>query len=209
MRILDYIVDQYLNRGFGSMNKNDFEVAIFYYLTKTRLNGFSNYDISRELKIPESKVKRLRYEVDLKFVDMSKSANKKSRIMELDKLLSKGQLKRNGSQIQLSIEEPALQKFVEHILKQKDRFADYSFNKEICSISIEDYEVLLDFTDTSNKKKKELMTKAKKLFNDKNLTLKGLMKKFAEGAAEGVGNSLITQGFNLGGLIIKLGMLAG
>ena len=52
-------INQYLAKGFGSMNKNDFEVMIMHWLLQNRLSGKSNYEISRELKISESKVKRL------------------------------------------------------------------------------------------------------------------------------------------------------
>lgn len=48
-------IDEYVNRGFGSMNKNDLEVWIFDYLLQGRLTGMSNYEISVELRIPESK----------------------------------------------------------------------------------------------------------------------------------------------------------
>ena len=64
---LSTIIDQYLARGFGSMNKNDFEVWIFHYLMQHQLKDKSNYDISVALKIPEQKVKRLRYESELKY----------------------------------------------------------------------------------------------------------------------------------------------
>ena len=50
-------------KGFGSMNKNDFEVFIFSRLLQIeRFKGKSNYDLSILLHIPESKIKRLRYE---------------------------------------------------------------------------------------------------------------------------------------------------
>ena len=52
-------IDNYLKRGFGSMNKNDFEVMIMHELLQGKLKGKSNYEISRELRVPESKVKRL------------------------------------------------------------------------------------------------------------------------------------------------------
>ena len=59
-------IDAYLNRGFGSMNKNDFEVFIFNELLRNPLYGkYMDYDFSVMLRIPESKVKRLRYEANL------------------------------------------------------------------------------------------------------------------------------------------------
>ena len=63
---LEKALDVYLNRGFGSMNKNDFEVFIFSQLLDKRFLGYNDYKISIELKIPISKIKRLRYEASLK-----------------------------------------------------------------------------------------------------------------------------------------------
>ena len=60
-------IEKYLKRGFGSMNKNDFEVFIFNELLKDKYNNVSDNKISRELKIPTTKVKRLRYEADLMY----------------------------------------------------------------------------------------------------------------------------------------------
>ena len=60
-------IQAYLDRGFGSMTKNDFEVMIFAELLQTSLLNKSNYDISVDLRIPETKVKRLRYEASLKY----------------------------------------------------------------------------------------------------------------------------------------------
>ena len=49
------------------MNKNDFEVAIFNYLITKDENfiGKSSYELSIALKIPISKIKRLKYEAEL------------------------------------------------------------------------------------------------------------------------------------------------
>ena len=79
--IKDFIKEVYLERGFGTMNKNDFEVFIFNEIVKDPQGILefskkdkddkplkpSNYDLSILLKIPESKVKRLAYEADLKY----------------------------------------------------------------------------------------------------------------------------------------------
>lgn len=65
-KIID-VIDQYLAKGFGSMDKHDFEVWIFNYLLQSRLKGMSDYDISIMLRIPESKVKRLKYDASMKY----------------------------------------------------------------------------------------------------------------------------------------------
>ena len=44
-------LQEYLRKGFGSMNKNDFEVFIFNELIKEKYADKSDNAISRELKI--------------------------------------------------------------------------------------------------------------------------------------------------------------
>ena len=65
-------INRYATRGFGAMNKNDFEVLIFDLLKKYgNLKEKSNYEISRALQIPETKVRRLAYESDLKYSQLT------------------------------------------------------------------------------------------------------------------------------------------
>ena len=60
--------EYYLNRGFGTMNKNDFEVLFFYLMqTYGDLGDKSNFALAKELEISEARVKRLAYEADLKY----------------------------------------------------------------------------------------------------------------------------------------------
>ena len=67
MSQLQILIDQYIERGFGSMNKNDFEVFIFgQMLEMPSYKGKTNYELSLLLRIPESKIKRLRYESSLR-----------------------------------------------------------------------------------------------------------------------------------------------
>mgnify|MGYP003296971562 CR=1 FL=1 len=64
---MDSVINESLRRGFGSMTKNDYEVFIFNELLKTSdYEGKSDFEISIKLKIPQSKVKRLRYEAALR-----------------------------------------------------------------------------------------------------------------------------------------------
>ena len=183
MNELDKTIQQYLDRGFGSMNKNDFEVWIFNYLLQNRLKGLSNYDISIELKIPESKVKRLKYEAGLKYGDTKDTAIYAS---ELEVLLNKAQLKKNGLCVQFIIEDIQLRKYLDSLLKQDGRFSDTSFNSEIVSIDADDLGFLMK-TIFPSKDWKEFEKKAKKLLDTDNVTFKGLLKKFAESAAEQAG----------------------
>ena len=66
---MNELIKKYIDQGFGSMNKNDFEVAIFNEWMKAEGQDKSNYEISLALRIPETKVKRLKYEAELKYCD--------------------------------------------------------------------------------------------------------------------------------------------
>lgn len=113
---MNEILDLYLKRGFGSMNKNDFEVWIFSQLIASRFMDKSNYEISLELKIPESKVKRLRYEADLKYSDNSADVYFK----KLDTLLKKSIVKENGESVRFVIEDVSLRHFLDSKLKKTE-----------------------------------------------------------------------------------------
>ena len=191
MNELDKTIQQYLDRGFGSMNKNDFEVWIFNYLLQHKLKGKGNYAISIELRMPESKVKRLKYEARLKYGD-TKDANIYAE--ELESLLSKAQLKKNGTCVQFVVEDIQLRKYLDSLLKQDGRFSDTSFNIEIVSIDADDLEFLMR-TIFRNKDWKEFETKAKKLLDTDKVTFKGLFKKFAESAVGQVGKQTVDLTF--------------
>ena len=151
-------IKEYVHRGFGSMTKNDFEVWIFNYLLQNRPPNTSNFDFSVELRIPESKVKRLRYEASLKY---GNPANTTQYDEAFQNLLTNVNLKKGSKDvIQFAVEDMQLRKYLDSILKKKGRFADTSFNSEVVSITIDDLAILLDATSTEEQKK-EVLSKAK------------------------------------------------
>ena len=141
---LGKLVDTYIERGFGSMNKNDFEVFIFSYLVKEHAvyKDKSNFELSILLRIPESKVKRLRYESDLKYT--SKDDNNDDLKNRLNKVLSKANLKfKDKQQIQFVIEDVYLRSYLDDYLKKKGYFSDTSFNREIVIINLDTLSYLM------------------------------------------------------------------
>lgn len=191
MEDLRLIIDDYLNRGFGSMNKNDFEVWIFNYLLQEKLKGKSNYDISIELKIPEQKVKRLKYEAGLKYGSPQDTTTYAKVFLGL---LSKVHLKKDGSCVQFVVEDIQLRKYLDSLLKKDGRFSNTSFNAEIVSIDADDLEFLMNKI-CPNEDWKELYKKAKNLLDTDKVTFRGLFKKFAESAAGQAGKRTIDLSF--------------
>lgn len=184
---MNKVLDLYLKRGFGSMNKNDFEVWIFSQLLTSRFNDKSNYEISLELKIPESKVKRLRYEADLKYSNNSADEYFK----KLDALLKKSILKENGESIRFVIEDVSLRYFLDSHLKKDGRFSDTSFNSEIVTIDLDDLEYLLCQVNPSGELKEKFESLGRNKANN-NISLKELIKKGLEASAK-EGGKIITS----------------
>lgn len=152
-------VDDYLQRGFGSMNKNDFEVFIFSWLTSFgACQDKTDYAISCELKIPESKVKRLRYEAGLRYG----TANESDYWKQLRKALKSAQYRSTGNGgLRLSIPDKQLRLFLKDQLQHDNRFFDSSFAENVVVLDVEDFLYLAD-NFFSEADKAELIAQAKK-----------------------------------------------
>ena len=111
---------------FGSMNKNDYEVELMHLVL---LNGYADEAdnlLSRKLRIPISKVKRLRYEVDLRYPrgdDAFRDA--------FYSVLKKSTFKRDGNRILFSIPNKSLREHLNEMLEKHGSYYDSSFNSNI------------------------------------------------------------------------------
>jgi len=132
------IIDILNTRGFGNLNKNDWEVLIFSLLKKYgNLQGaVSNHQISIELQMPETKVKRLAYEANLKY--SSKNISDSFKVV-----LEKVTLIKKDDKIQFVIEDQFLKLGICAKLKELGHHADYSFNNEIVSMRIDVFVALM------------------------------------------------------------------
>lgn len=134
---VESIINDYLNRGFGTMTKNDFEVWIFHQLLCGQLHGKTNREISVALRIPDSKVKRLRYEADLKWGTPNDDSSYHDALVTV---IEKARLIKEKKQIQFVIEDTALLKYLDARMKRANVSWDKSFNSENISIDFEQYE---------------------------------------------------------------------
>lgn len=180
MDTIDEVLTKYLDKGFGSMNKNDFEVWIFSRLMNTVLKGKDNYYASIYLKIPESKVKRLRYEASLKYSSFSKD----DLYDAVNKRLKKARFKKGGPFIQFVMEDVALRKYMDSLLKQDGRFSDSSFNSEIVVIDYDDLEYLLGLSEKGRENIDSILSKAKEKLNDKSISFPSLLSSIANKMTE-------------------------
>ena len=127
-------IERYLERGFGSMTKNDFEVFIFSELLKDKFVNSSNYQISCTLRIPESKVKRLRYEANLKYAVDIETRSRDAFLKAIDRV----KFRKDSKKVTFVIEDITARKYLENKLKEKGSFADFSFNSELIVVTVLD-----------------------------------------------------------------------
>lgn len=161
----NFIIEEALRRGFGSMNKNDFEVLIFHLLRNLDSNdansikGLSSYAISKKLLIPESKVKRLLYESDLRYPPEQEDL--KSELMHVLKTV---RLLKDEKTIKFAIRKKLLRQYLADELAKDKRFFDFSFNSEIIVISISDLTFLLQ--KLYREESSQMIKEAKRRAND-------------------------------------------
>lgn len=187
---VDQIINDYLNRGFGTMTKNDFEVWIFHQLLCGQLHGKTNREISVALRIPDSKVKRLRYEADLKWGNPDDDSSYHDALVAVVK---KARLIKEKKQIQFVIEDTALLKYLDARMKRANVSWDKSFNSENISIDFEQYETFCKEVLTKEYKEAIDFLKDKfkyensiaKLFKDYyNKSRNKIIEELAEGTAD-------------------------
>lgn len=199
MNDLKSAIDQYLNRGFGSMNKTDFELWIFNYLLQ-QMKDKSNYEISIMLRIPEQKVKKLKYDAWLKYGSPN---DEKAFANAFQSVLCKAVLKKDGSIVKFVVEDIQLRKYLDSILKKDGRFSDTSFNSEIVSIDADDLEYLMK--NIWPQEWESFDIKAKKCFKTDKVTFKTLFNKFTESMADKAGGKVTDLTFK--GILYLLNLL--
>ena len=187
-------ISRYSKVGFGSMNKNDFEVMIYDLLKKYgNLSGKSNYDISLELQITESKVKKLSYEAELKYNDHNDDTFKN----DFFKILEKSRYKKDGCKVQFSVEDKFLRTSISAKLKSLGHFSDSSFNSEIISIDVESFIDLLDCVLSKNEKECIIKNNTSLFEGTSIVDFKELIRKVIYGSAGKIGGKIIDIPFKI------------
>lgn len=175
------------------MNKNDFEVYIFnQIITDPNYAGKNDYELSIELAIPQTKVKRLRYESNLKYGrNNAEVYNQQFREVLMN---AKPQAINNGKAVKFCMEDKGLYLYIDNLLKKDGRFGDRSFNSELMVISMEDLVYLLETTLLSPTEKEDILTQFRKASNDNSITISYALLEIAKAFAEGAGKGL-TRGW--------------
>ena len=134
-RFSEEFLSRFLSPGFGTMPKREIEILIFHLLFhKTdAFIGQTNYDISNELKISETKVKSYKIEASLKYQQMVHQ----DALVEIARLFfeyNETKPALEGDTVVFALEDPVLKREFEHAVKQLGYFVDHSFNREIIRV---------------------------------------------------------------------------
>ena len=189
----DDFIRIYLQNGFGMMNKSELEILIFHLLRKDDLCDLKSiFEISRVLHIPESKVRKLIYEADLRYGDISDTYVRD----EFFTCLSKAHFQTNNNKIEFPLDDKLVRSAIDDKLKSMGYFSDTSHNRDLFSIHIDAFVALIDVyypTDSKN----EILKKCKGLVNDSNnITFKGILKDFLYGASRKTGEIAVSAIFS-------------
>lgn len=188
MKALSDCIDDYVNKGFGSMNKNDFEVWIFGQLISMgKYAGKTNYELSLALRIPETKVKRLRYESALKTAVSTEDYK-----LQVQKLLQNAQLRSDDKKILFQVEDVMLKLYISSLLKKEGRMIDNSFNPEVLVLHLADYEYLVKAV-YDDEEVNDLIKKAQEITKEKRVTWDKIMEWVISGAVSGAAGALVNS----------------
>jgi hypothetical protein len=183
---LNEFLEIYNQGGFGSLNKKEFELLLFHLLRKYgNLKDKDFYRMSLELKIPESRIRTLAYEADLKFGDTADDSLRDA----FGEKLKKVKIDSINGKITFSIPDKTLRTYLHSVLNNEGDFADTSFNRDIVSLSIDSFTLLLDKLFWTNEFIEEVLKVANGKLEKSDFTAKRLVSEFLFGIAKQAGKT--------------------
>lgn len=181
-------ISKLLENGFDYMKERELKIYILYLLLEdgqfVNKNGDIDYhEISLALKISETKVRNLIYEVELKY------KNNHNFVEQLIKIIEEKRYEIAGDKIKFAVYNPLVKQYFEYEIRKLNGVSDGSFAKHIVTISIKTFEKLLLhlYEDKSSKKAEEIIKKLppelKDKINDEESLLREFVREFAKNFA--------------------------
>lgn len=185
----------YLTGGMGSLSKRDIDALVMHLLDEhglddgVPLKNRSNQQVSVKLRVPATRIKALRYEATLKYVNDNESVAQ-WRFLEV---LAKAQFDAEKDKIVFIIEDAFTKNWLQGVLKKDGLVFDNSFNTEVVKVNsdglFEVLKVLYDNKSVTTLKKRVEDAKARK----ESLTFAEIKKEFLKGAAGALGNAITSS----------------
>lgn len=133
-KILIEILDVYLDKGFGVMNKTEIETLLYHVLKKNDLLSGKCFDDSFALQITEAKARKLIYESQIKYGTTDKDELLLYLRKSVGECLTHAYFGRNNKEIKFAIEDKYLRVALHAQLRAHNFFADTSFNTDIVTM---------------------------------------------------------------------------
>ena len=187
----DKFISKLLDNGFDFLKEKELKVYILYLLLED--GQFVNehgeidfHEISLALKISETKVRNLIYEVELKY------KNNINFIEKIIELIEKKKFEIDGDKIKFAVHNPLLKQYFEYEIRKLGAISDGSFAKYIVTISKSTFEkLLLKLYGNSNKIEeivKDLPEERREELKNKENFFKEFVKEFFIEFGKGFGN---------------------
>jgi len=154
IRFADMFLDKFFSLGFGTLPKREVDILIFHILIHhtSLFKAMSNYEMSNQLKISESRIRSLLMDANLKHQQM----NHQEALRQIAFLFFEAQRIRpeiEGDMVQFELEDPVLQREFDHAVRLHGSYTDSSFKSSIVKVKTSVFLkiFILTFEDVENK----------------------------------------------------------
>lgn len=140
---LDKFLAKFLDNGFGVMPKREIEIYLLHLMLTdgqfvNELGELDFHEMSLALKMSETRVRNLVYEVDLKY------SIPKDFISELISLIEHEKFEVHGTEVKFAVHSPMLKQAFEYEVRKLGGVSDGSFAKHVVTISQTTFERLIN-----------------------------------------------------------------
>jgi len=137
-------LDEYCKNGLGSgFSKRDVDVLVFFLLLHDKRYTLPEdiFKACRELKLSETKVRRLYQDAQLRYMQYDEEKAKKKFVA----VVESGAIEKKGEKLTFTIREPLLRQYFEEWVANENGFTDTSFNKNLVTLSVETFYRVLNY----------------------------------------------------------------
>jgi len=160
----------------------------------------------RELKLSETKVRRLYQDAQLRYMQYDEEDAKKKFVA----VVESGAIEKKGEKLTFTIREPLLRQYFEEWVAKEKGFTDTSFNKNLVTLSVETFYRVLDYIanpDLPIDKIKQQLDEEGYVENDElrdTNSREGLLKLFLKEFAKSAGREAGALSISTVGKVLRL-----
>jgi hypothetical protein len=141
-KFAEQFLEYFMANGFATLPKREVEILVMHLLLQDGIFGdnpeyIDHHMLSLQLKLPESRIRSLMYEVELKY------GHQLEPIEGIIGLIEKGRYEIAGTKVKFSVHSPLLKQYLEYEIRQLDGVSDGSFSKHILTLDLNTFQHLL------------------------------------------------------------------